>query len=395
MSLLRRITAGVGALITDAWGVQKISSPFSLFHSTFTFDIPVSWIMYESGAQVASSTVLTSVGGEAIISATAALPDNHIESRPCSRYQPNRGHLYSTALICPNKTVDGIREWGLGTDENKVIFRLKSDGLLYAVLRSGDVETIEELIDTSVIPNFDIEKGNLYDIQFQWRGTGNFKFFIGTPTNGQSKLVHEFKLLGTLTKVSLENPAMPAYFRATRITEDVQFSVGCVDITSENGGQLDTNYTSAYSETVSVSGADNPTLVLKIPLQIAGQTNTRSIVAVRISVKATKKGTFKLWVTRNPADITGATFVALGEGSFIETDSPDITPGAVRATAVTVANMQFVTAIAVEPNVRIAVESPADDSIKLIAVRGDFIVVTSTLSGAGTADTVLEWGEEE
>ena len=329
------VKSGFGDLTVDAWGVQKQSIPKSLFHGMFTFDIPQQhWFMYENGTQVYTSTDITSTNSAGRLLTTATNTDLLLESRECPRYQPNRGHLFSTAVWCPDKTADGIREWGLATEENGVFFRLKSDGNLYAVLKSGGVEVKEDLITHDV----DVEKGNVYDIQYQWRGVGNYKFYINLT------LVYEFDFLGTLTALSMENPALPIHYQATRTTEDVELSVGCADITSENGIVDQEVYNSVYAEGVSVT-TNTPVIVLKSPLQVNSQTNTRTVTLARITVNASKKSVFKVWMTRNPADITGATFQRLPSG-FMEVDSPDMVSGAVRATSVTTANLRFVTSSA-------------------------------------------------
>jgi hypothetical protein len=187
---------GSGELTEDAWGIQKVSFPHSIMHGMWTFDIPASiFFMYENGTQVYTSTNIVSSGGGAVITTSAAKSALILEGRDCPRYQPNRGHLFSTALWCPSKTNNGIREWGVITAENGVFFRLKADGLLYAVRKSGGAENYEAVIDTSAVAGFDVEKGNVYDIQYQWRGVGNYKFFINNT------LVKTFSTLGTLTAV--------------------------------------------------------------------------------------------------------------------------------------------------------------------------------------------------
>ena len=386
------VTLGKGDLIDDAWGIPKVSFPFSLFHGLFTFDIPKSqWFTFENGAEVDTSTNIVSVGGMAVLTTDAVNTELLLESRECPRYQPNRGHLFSTALLCPNKTNDGVRQWGVGfVGENGVGFQLKADGLLYAVLLSGGVITHEEAIDTSVLGGFDVEKNNTYDIQYQWRSAGDYFFYIGDPTTGLSKLVHRFKLLGTLTGASMQNPALPAHFYASRTTEDVVMKVGCVDITSENGSTDREVYNSAYADSVTVS-TDTPVLIVKQPLQINGTSNTRTITLARVSVKCSKKATFKVWTTRDPANITGATFKALGDGSFVESDSPDMDPTAVRATAVTVANLHFITSIPVEALVRVPVDNPHRGRIEFPIVRGDHLIVTGS-AASGISECVVEFG---
>lgn len=377
-----------GEITADAWGIQKVSFPHSLFHGLWTFDIPASmWFMYENGAQVYTSTNIVSTNGAAVLTTSAAKTALIMESRECPRYQPNRGHLFSTALWCPAKTNDGVREWGVQTIENGVFFRLKADGLLYAVLRSGGSETKEEAITTSGVANFDVQKGNVYDIQYQWRGVGNYKFFINL------QLVHTFANLGTLTALSMQNPALPASFKCTRTTADVSMSVGCCDITSENGDSDQEEYGASFAAGVSTTGADKPVMVLFNPLTINGVTNTRTVSVSVFSVINSKKSTFKVWRTRTLANITGATFQTIGNGSWMQTDSPDMTAGAVRATAATVANMKFVTAIPVESAVARIVDTPNPLVIKFNLVRGDYLVVTSDAT-AGASDVVVKWGEQ-
>ena len=381
---------GVGDLTTDAWGVQKVSLPKSLFSSKFTFDIdPSAWFMYENGTQVYTSTDITSTDSALKILTTVTNTSLLLESRECPRYQSNRGHLFSTSVWCPSKTADGIREWGVGVnDENEVNFVLKSDGLLYARTESGGGGATDALIDTSGVPGFDVEKGNIYDIQFQWRGVGNYKFFINNVH------VHTIANLGTLTALSMENPALPAHFRCERTTEDVSLFAGCVDITSENGDRNDREAcVSAYSEGVSVS-TNTPVIVLHSPLLIGTATNTRTATLARISVSCSKKAVFKVWMSRNAGDITGETLKAsVNNGSYLQSDSTDMDATAVRATAVTIANLQFVISIPVESASRISVDNPYRGRIEFPIVRGDYLILTCTAATA-TAETVVEFGEQ-
>ena len=377
---------GRGELVTDAWGVQKVSRPKSLFNGMFSFDVPqTKWFVYENGTQVYSSTAITSNVGAGRLLTTSTLHTLRVESRLCPRYQPNRGHLFSTALWCPSKTNNGVREWGLRTPENGVLFRLKADGKLYAVLRSNNAQTYEVEISTARVPGFDVEKGNIYDIQFQWRGVGNYFFYIN------NYLVHTIANLGTLTALSVKNPALPAYFGAQRLTQDVEMNVGCVDISSENGSEAQLEYGSAYAANVAVS-ADTPVLVVKQPLTIAGETNTRDLTLARISFNCSKKAVFRVWATRTAGAITGATFQSVNQGSYVECDSPDMNPTAVRATSVNLALMRFITAVPVEAAVPREVTNPWPNEIVFPIVRGDHLVITCTAATA-TADVVCEWGE--
>jgi hypothetical protein len=225
----------------------------------------------------------------------------------------------------------------------------------------------------------------VYDIQYQWRGVGNYKFFINL------QLAHTVSYLGTLNRLSLQNPALPCVFSAVRTTEDVEMNIGCVDIASENGGVEQIQYGSAYASVVNVT-TDTPVLVVRQPLLIASETNTRDLTLARVSLTCSKKAVFKIWSTRDATAITGATYQRVNPGSFVEADSPDMNSSAVRATAVTLAKLALVTAVPVEAAVSREVTNPWAQEIVFPVVRGDYIVITCTASTA-TADAVMEWGE--
>jgi len=376
------LPVGASGLVSDAWGVQKVSLPFSMYHGLFTFDVPPSqWFIYHGTTQVYVSTNIVSNNGAGEVTTSIAVPVVTLESKYTPRYQPNRGHLFSTALWCPNPANDGVRDFGLSTVENGVYFRLNPAGL-WAVQKSGGVETRIDLIDTSVIPGFDVSKGNVYDIQYQWRGVGNYFFYINL------KLVHVFASLGNLTALSMEDPALPVYFKSTRITQDVSTFIGCADITSENGSSDRLQYASVATIRT-ITGTDTPLIVICNPLQINGVTNTRMLELAQITLTSDKKGTFKVWVTRDPAAIIGATFAVRGLGSYVQTD---VSTGAVPATSVNTALLNLVTSIPVQANVTKQVSNPFSARIDFPIVRGDYLVITLTAATA-SCDAVVEWGE--
>lgn len=383
--------SGAGGLSFDAWGVGKASLPFSLFHGMFTFDVPETmWIIYEDGIDTAPSvsTGATSSNGALVVN-TAGLTTVEVLSRRHPRYQPNRGHLYSSSIILPNKTNDGVRDFGLFTETfdtgaNGVFFRLKSDGNLYAVLRSGGVETHEELITIPAdFEGFDVEKGNIYDIQFQWRGVGNYKFFIGNPDTGVSEVVHTISVLGTLDALSMENPALSIGFKATKTTQDVVIKCGCCDVTSENGNTEREQYYSTIGD-ASV-GTDQPVVAIYSPATISSKTNTRDARLARVTVNSDKKVTAKVWKTRDATALTGAAFSAVNSGSYMQAD--------VSATALTTAKATQIVQFNVEANTSEAVTNPSRETIDYYITHGDYIIVTAT-GAVATVSATVEWGEE-
>jgi len=372
------VVQGVGDLTIDAWGTPKFSQDHSVFHGMFTFDVPSSmWLVYEDGAEIPNSTSTGAVSTNgALVLDTAGLTSAAVESRRHPRYQPNRGHHFATAVICPNKMLDGTRRWGLFTSDNGVFFRLKSDGLLYAVILNNGVED-EELINTSDIPDFDVEKGNVYDVQFQWRGVGNYKFYINL------KLVHTFNYLGTLTGLSMANPSISIGFECVKAAENVTMLVGCADISSEGGDLEREQYGSAIG-TQTGNNVDYPIASIYCPPTINAKENTRDLRLARVTVSSTARITASIWKTRDLSALTGESFAAIGNGSFVEVDTD--------ATAMVTGNAVLITKFKVEANASSFVDNPSRDTIDFYLTHGDILIVSYT--GNATVDAVIEWGEE-
>lgn len=383
-----RTIPGQGGTTLDAWGTQKSVTDHSLFRGIFTFEVPkAQWILYEDGSEVSTFTAATSVGGGLNLSSNSN--ESILFTRRHNRYQPNRGQHYAASIILPDPTADGVRDFGMFTSNDGIFFRLKSDGLYAVRVRNGELIQ-EEAIETHF--DIDFSKGNIYDIQAQLRGVGWINFFIGNPITGYPELVHTFKLLNTDSEFTVEDMALPVAFRCTNVTEDVVLKCGCVDLSSEGGRRNTEVYSSAYSESVSIS-TDTPVLIIRQPGTINSKENTRDISLVRATFICDKKSVFKVWTTRDPIAITGATFKKAHSETFIETDSPNMDPTAVRATAIDTAKMRLLGIRPVLANTASFLDNPSPDTIEVIITRGDYVVITGTAS-TGTADVSLEWGEE-
>jgi hypothetical protein len=199
----------------DAWGRPKMVLDNSIFHGMFSFNIPVN-VWYERFNDVEQAfTNCTSVDGALVIEAGASLNDKtNLRSFRNPRYEPNRGYLYSTASILANPSGLMNRRFGAATNENGVFFSLES-GTLKGVVRTTRVVggTVEDKIDLDVT-GIDLSKGNIFDIQFQWRGVGDYVFYINLQEVGR------FSYLGTRTELSMANPALPVFFESENLGDN-------------------------------------------------------------------------------------------------------------------------------------------------------------------------------
>ena len=374
----------------DAWLKPKVSNDYSLFKGYFTFDVPsTSWLVYEDDVEVQNSlsTRATSIDGYLNLKSGVGAGDNvTLESRRHPGYQPNRGLLWSSSTGFKDANKNGELRAGLFVrDENGVYFKTKGDGKLYACIRSLGVETHEEEI-TFPFP-IDITLGNIYDIQAQWRGVGNIKFYAGNKATGALELVHTIKFLNTLDKaLSISNPAMSASFFAENITEEVSMWCGCIDVTSEGGQRERMQYGSDSVTRIVTFNTNNGIIAMRSPHFINGDTNTRDMRLVRISVQASGKCRLRLYVTRDATAIAAGAWTTPVAGSFVEFNTT--------MTSVDPAKMSDFLTIPLAASQFKELENPDKDIIDFIIIHGDIIVLAIIEGNNIEVDATIEYGEE-
>lgn len=272
----------------DAYGRPKSITDYSLFSATWTFGLPSRvWDELTLDLTTPASPVITRLavfsnatsreGMLSVKGTSSANVGTVLRSKLYPRYQPNRGHLYSTAVACPGPTLSGYRTWGLGTDYNDVSFKLTGDGSDWdlRVIRERDNTVEDDVSIKSLLPEgFDPSKGHIYDIQYEWRGVGSFMFFVDL------KLVYTMELLGTQDYLSITDPALPVTYvcMPTENSSTMELLAGCVDVTSEGGqpqrtlfGTIDTGDTLL---TCGNSSTDTAVLALYVPREITYNGNT-------------------------------------------------------------------------------------------------------------------------
>ena len=314
-------SGGGGALIRlsendlglDAWGRPKTITDKSLFSGLFTNNVSIKmWKEIFNGVE-RPITNATSVNGKLHLLAGANLNDvTVLDSYRNLRYQANRGHLYSTACYIINPTGAMIRDFGTFTEESGTFFRIKDDGV-YAVVATT-IDTVyserEEKIDIGIL---DISKGHTYDIQFEWRGVGDYFFFIDL------QLVHTMNFLGTGTELSMFNPSNPVAFRSTNLGDNDAMEFGCVDITSEGGTDPKGEYGSVSMDNeagqIAIVGFNQPVMAVRSKKIVGGQRNTRDTLALLVSNYADNKCLMRVWATRD--------FTAITEGTQVWEDFGD------------------------------------------------------------------------
>lgn len=375
---------GVGINL-DAWGKQKVAEDYSLLHGMFTYDIPVAVWKEEHNdvEELGSFTAATSVNGKLNLTSTATPGEvRTLRSFRNPRYEPNRGHLYSVSMILPDPTNDGVRSFGLFTKESGFMFKLKSDGL-YACRRTT-IDTVTTDYDELITIPFDIDfsKGNIYDIQFQWRGVGGIKFFVGDATKGASVLVHTMHLLNTLTELSAFNPALPIAFECENVTDQVVIEAGCVDASTEGGKNYDGTYGSitidddtGSVEIVGPGSYNNVIIAVHSKSVLNGLVNTRDILNLGLTAYADQRCIVKVWITRDP------TAISIGTQSWVDYRDANIEyvirdNGAVTPVSLDITKAEKQYSSRVNIDVPFPSDAVFDKAASLNVTPGDYLIFT-------------------
>ena len=396
MTYIGNINLANNDLGRDAWDRPKVITDKSLFHGMFTYNVPITtW--YETINNTITSgtpTNCTSSNGALKVLAGASLNDDtYLRSFRSTRYQPNRGALYSTAGWIENPESNMTREWGMFTAESGVFFRLKAGGELVGVIRTtiSGVTTDDE-IRLNISNKIDLSKGNVYDIQYQWRGVGNYKFYINLDEVGNSNY------LGTLDRLSMFNPALPVAWNSINEGDNDSMYFGCVDVTSEGGQIGGKTYASfginSVSGSVDISGENQPIIAVRSKPTVAGLINTRDTLILAATWYGNQRCVFKVWKTRD--------FTAITEGNSVWEDIGDgnlegirmATSGGTLAFDDTKADLILNGRVNMDETSRASFQF--DSETELVLTPSDMIILTMQRETGAVADVgcVLEFAEE-
>ena len=366
----------------DAWDRAKTVSDFSLFHGMFTFDVPFTmWVEEINSIEQPVRTNFSSASGALLCTGVDGQVNTLISKRH-PRYQPNRGWLYSGSMLIDTATNNVNHDFGAFTDTSGLFFRVIL-GQLFAILRT----TINGVTTDKVrLTSFtgDLVAGNVYDIQAQWRGVGNIKFFVNL------ELVYTFDNLGTLGNLSVNNPALPMAFSLNGLGS---MRCGCVDLTSEGGGKDTRQLGFANTGEISLASTETAVLILQMERLITYEgdqvRNTQDIALRRISGYADDNTLFKIYYTRDATKFTGSTFTPTNSGGLGH--SMAINGGAVIDDLL---GMDLFESTRIPANGSKEVENPDQLYGDLYLTGGDFLVVTLEAKNQTLGGASLDWGTE-
>ena len=376
---------------TDAWERNKTVKDYSMFHGMFTLEVPDEmWIEYFNGVEV-PKTNATSVNGELKIISNGGT--STLMSKRHPRYQPNRGLLYSDSGFVDN-----------ATDVNS--------GKLYGVRRSLVDGVVVETKTELSIENYQnsLDKGHVRDIQAQWRGVGDFNYFIDLEK------VFKDELIGTLDSISVFNPAMSIAYECKNdgtirwglftphsgifyewvfdTPQETQLRIGCCDLSSEGGFKENRQRGEVDTDEIALSAAETPVIAIYLPPTIdynGTQTmNTRDIALRLISGFADDNTLMRVYYTRDASKFTNINLWSSQNkiGSVLYAIDGDIVIDNLTTNIKRIATRRIPAFGDKE------ISNPDEQYGDFYLTHGDIILVTMKAKNQTQGGASIEWGAE-
>ena len=373
-------------VLNDAWGRPKVIQDFSIFHSLFTYNIPKShWLCFDNWQEVNDTIKITSENGAWSVKSWITLNDTaFLRSKRHPRYQPNRGHLFSTSCFLPNPKNNWIRQIWLKNTIAWVYFEL-NNWKLYAIVYNNEVEKLKEEINLNNIwlSIDDLEFWHLYDIQFQWRWVWDYFFYI------DQKLVYKTNYLWNNTELTISNPAMSAWYFCKNTWDEVEIKIWCIDITTEQWKREWVVYKSALTPSeITINTLNNPLIIVRNIKTFLWKPNTRDCLAFRFTWNSTERIIYKCFITRDATAITWWTFTSIWTDTVLEQN--------ITAVSVDITKMEQLWVIRWEQNKSQTVDIPSF-LIDFYFTEWDYLVFTANRENptqTALATATIEFGEE-
>jgi hypothetical protein len=300
----------------DAFGRQRVSTPFTLFDSTLRYTKRTDqW--FEALTNNGTTSYLVN---ESTLNLTTTTTSGDIVLRRTKQrfpYQPGKSLMALQSFVGAVPTAGLVQEIGYFDDDNGVILRANGTSIQFVVRSKTTGSVVEEVVNQAnwninTFPELDFSKAQILIIDLEWLGVGRVR--CGFVIDGQIRYCHEFNHANNINKAYMTTAILPFSYRIENTT--VQ-AVGrtlkqiCVSLLSEGGYEPDgAVYTIAHSLS-SVPNTSGERLTAAIRMA-SGRTGN-VILPVRVDV-ACDSADLVQWRLRLNPTISGATWAPASNG---------------------------------------------------------------------------------
>lgn len=282
---------------------ERITAELSpIIQLKFPYNINPSQVTTE----VTGSGTVTQENGMALASTGAATSSSAtLYSRGAIAYQAGQGVTVRFSAVFDTPKEGNVQCIGLG-DSNDGLF-IGYNGLVFGTLRRrGGVDEWTTDADWNgdfknqqfVSGDFNPQKGNIYQIQFQWLGFGNIVYSIFEPIQERYVIMNKIEYPNTETQPSILNPNLPVRIECDNTTNDTNVVLKSASMGAFIEGQTVKSSSRFAAEGSKTVTTEVSVLTIKNNDTFQSATNRATMFPDVLSVSSdgTKPVTFNLYI---------------------------------------------------------------------------------------------------
>ena len=244
------------------------------------------------------SGTLTELNGLCTVNTTAAASSGYtVETKRKVRYKDGSGVISRFTAIYTTGVAGSMQLVGIGDADNGLFYGY--NGATFGILRRSD--TVDNWIPQTTWNQdvmdgtgptgmtLDTTTGNVFQIQFQWLGFGQIKFFIEDEAAGTFALVHTINYANANTLPHIRNPSFPFHISVLNTSNTTALSVSSASLYIAIEGGVPRVLGPAFSyvdERTGITGTLVPIITLHNKTSYKGQTNKNVAYLTRLSLAA-------------------------------------------------------------------------------------------------------------
>lgn len=406
---------GFAPTATDAFGRQRVSSPYTLFDSSHRFADNGLW-----STQVTSGGAATFNANQGLVDLTVTTANNSEVIRETTKvfsYQPGKSLSNMDTFVfepVKNNLRQRVGYFGaangfyleLGSTEESLCFverssvsgslvetRISQLGGIYGLGDTGwNVDKLDGSGPSEI--TLDISKAQILFMDFEWLGVGTVR--LGFVINGQFIICHEFHHANLITSTYITTASLPIRYEIKNVGLTASPSTLkqiCSTVISEGGYELRGSQQSIGTpittpKALTLAGTYYPVVSLRL------KTTRLDAVAIltAISIMGAGNNERYRWQVMAASTVTGGTWNSAGSNSSVEysLDSTGISGGRILASGYTSASNQG------SPSIDILKEALFSFQLERDALTGTPYTLSLAIAGASASQNVygsMDWEE--
>lgn len=252
-----------------------------------------------------------------------------VRTRTHPRFHADRGKVFADSMFVDSWSVKGAEiEFGMfDIDEdtleitNGMTFLYTNKQIYFKVYSNGTQTNVGDdgPLDPGVLTDFQLDptKGHLCDIQAQWRGVGDIRWFLSSLKTRAPKNAWIFKALNQMDNLTMANPSIHAGYVARNNGGVPHARSGCFDLSTESFDK-DVFEPEAFSNNADVTAAAAGTVLyaMYVPYTFNGIVLTRDSLLRFIKTSAVARSRYKIWRLSGYTRLTKGATVPLVDGDW-------------------------------------------------------------------------------